>query len=108
MGLSLDSLWQGAKQAAEQGMEDMLKIGGNAALGYLEGQAIAILEADKRDKEKAMQNHIATTLQRPGSPNSFGAYLSNAAQSPILKQYGPYIVGFVVSVALVTLVMKKG
>lgn len=103
MGLDLDQLFGSAKEAISQGMNDVLKQGGNAAIGYLEGEAIAILAADKADKEKAFQEGVAQILTRPSSSNSFGAYVQNVAQSPIIKEYGGYIIAGAAVVAIVVL-----
>jgi len=89
MGLDLSAMWDDAKKAASQGMQDALNQGGNAGLGYLEGQAISIIQADQSKHEQAAQNAAKEMLDRP--PSKFGSYLTNLYQQPIIKQYGVYI-----------------
>lgn len=89
MGISIDDLFGKAKAAAEQGMNDLLKTGGNAALGFLEGQAIDILQADKNKHEQSSQAAVQEILNRPSSP--FGEYVSNLMKNPVLNNYGPWI-----------------
>jgi len=106
MGLDLDSLWGEAKKAAETGMNDLLKQGGNAGLGYLEQQAINTLQADKAQHEASYAQAVKDKLNQPSSPDSFGSYLSKITQSPVLQNYGIYIIGAVAVVVIVTLVAK--
>lgn len=89
MAIDIDSLFGQAKSAAEQGMNDLLKQGGNAALGYLEQKGIDILQQDKAQKEQDLQKFTQQNLNGPPAPGSFGAYLSGVLSSPVLKQYGP-------------------
>ena len=101
MGLDLNALFGQAKDAATTGMNDILKTGGNAGLGYLEGQAVAIISADQSQHEQAAQKAVTDVLNRPSSPGGFGSYMQGLIQNPALKQYGPYvIVGAVVLIGL--------
>lgn len=106
MGLDISAIFGNIQKDVSAGMNDVLKLGGNAALGYLEDQAIKILEADKADKEKIFKTDLATILKRPGSGDSLGAYLGNVAQSPIIKEYGPYILMGVCIVAVGTVMLR--
>jgi hypothetical protein len=106
MGLDFNSLFNQAKQAVNQGMNDLLKTGGNAAIGYLENQAVALIQADQKQHEAEFQTNVADILKRPGAADSFGSYLSNVSQSPVIKEYGGYILGAVVGIAIVTLLLK--
>lgn len=106
MGLSLDSIFGEAKRAAETGMNDALQWGATAGLGFLEQKAIDLLHADKTKREAAFQQSATQALQQPGTPGSLGDYMSNLLQKPVLKEYGPYVIGglavFAVGVYLVT------
>ncbi len=96
MGLDLDQLFGDAWKAAEQGMNDVLKTGGNAALGYLEDQAIAIIAADRDQHLKEAQDHTKEILSRPTAEGSFGEYLKSMIQSPTLQTFGaPMLMMFV-------------
>lgn len=107
MGINIDDIFGKAKAAAEQGMNDLLKTGGNAALGFLEGQAIAILHADKQQHEQAAQQSAQEILNRPSSP--FGDYVSNIMKNPVLNNYGGPIIFGIVGVLLIgALVYGKG
>lgn len=98
MGINIDDIFGKAKAAAEQGMNDLLKTGGNAAIGYLEGQAIQVLRADQRGHEEASAQAAQEILSRPSSP--FGDYVSNLMKNPVLNQYGPaIIIGLIVVLA---------
>lgn len=96
MGIDIGAIFDSAKQAVEQSANDAYKTITTSGLGYLEDQAIKVLQADKAQNEKAFQTHAATILQRPSALDSFGAYVSNLTQSPVLKEYGPYVIGAVV------------
>lgn len=91
MGLNLDQMWESAKQAITQTGNDLVDAGKPALIGYLEDQAVKILQADKQQHEANFQASVASILNRPTATDSLGAYISNAAQSPVIKQYGPYI-----------------
>lgn len=106
MGIDLGAMWGDAMNTAKQGMTDLLKQGGNAGLGYLEGQAIAVIQADQAQHEEAVKQSITNALNTPPNPNSFGSYLSGLTQQPIIKQYGLYILGAVGLIIVVTLVAK--
>ena len=106
MGIDIGAMFGDALKSAEQGMSDTLQQGGNAALGYLEQNAINLISADKKTHEEAYQTAVAKNLAQPANPNSFGSYLSNITQSPVIKQYGVYILGAVALIVGATLVMK--
>lgn len=96
MGLNLDQIFGNAKQAIEQTATDAWKTASHGALGYLENEAIKVLQADKAQNEKAFQTNVAEILKRPTAVDSMGNYISNLVQSPALKEYGPYVIGAVV------------
>lgn len=107
MGISIDDIFGKAKAAAEQGMNDLLKTGGNAALGFLEGQAVAVIKADQASHEQAASQSAQEILNRPSSP--FGDYVSNLMANPVINQYGGPIVFGLVGVLLVgAIVFGKG
>lgn len=106
MGFDINELFGKAQSAAEQGMNDLLKTGGNAALGYLEGQAINILKSDKAHHEEASQQAVTEIMNRPNSP--MGDYFSNLMRNPVLNNYGPYIVFGLAGVLLIGMYIRKG
>jgi uncharacterized membrane protein YebE (DUF533 family) len=105
MGLDLSAMWGDAKKAAEQGMQDALNIGGNAALGYLEGQAIGVIQQDQTKHVAEAQRATADILNRPSTP--FGDYAKNILSQPVVKQYGVYILGGIGIVVVATLLMRR-
>lgn len=105
MGLDINQLFGKAQDAAEKGMNDLLKTGGNAALGFLEGQAIDILNTDKNKHEQASQAAVQDILNRPSSP--FGDYVSNLMKNPTLNQYGPYIIFGVAGILILGAYLRK-
>jgi len=96
MGINLEQIFGNAKEAITQSADDAWKTVSHGALGYLENEAIKVLQADKAQNEKAFQTNVAEILKRPTATDSMGAYLSNMVQSPVLKEYGPYVIGAVV------------
>lgn len=96
MGLNLEQIFGNAKTAIEQSADDAWKTVTTGGLGYLEDQAIKILQADKAKNEKAFQTNISEILKRPTALDSMGNYVSNLVQSPALREYGPYVIGAVV------------
>lgn len=108
MGLDLDSLFGQAKAAASQGMDDLLKTGGNSALGYLENQAAAVLQHDANQNTANAQAATQAILSRPTNADSFGAYLTNMIQQPAVKQYGPYILGGIAVVLVAGYFIGRG
>lgn len=86
--MDIGDLFGKAEDAAKQGMNDILKQGGNAALGFLEQKAIDVLSQDQVQKQQSVQSYVQNNLSGPPSPGSFGAYLGNILQSPVLKTYG--------------------
>ena len=107
MGLDIGELFGNVWEDVKQGANDVLKTGGNAALGYLEGEAIKILEADKAQNEKNFQTNIKEILQRPSSADSLGAYVANVAQAPVIKEYGPYILIGITLIAMGAIFLNK-
>lgn len=85
------SWWTETRDAAEKGMTDLLQQGGNAGLGYLEKQTVAIISADQAQHEKNFQNAVAKSIATPSTGDSFSNYVSNLASSPAIKAYGPYM-----------------
>jgi len=107
MGIDLEALFGNAKDAVNAGMTDVLQQGGNAALGYLENQAIDMLSGDKATREKALQDQVAANLKKPSAPGSMGAYLSNVLSGPVIKQYGPYVLIGAAVIVVGTLYMRR-
>ncbi len=94
--MDLDKLFGDSWKAAEQGMNDLLKTGGNSALGYLEDQAIGVIKADRDQHIKEAQDHTKEILSRPTQEGSFGEYLKSMLQGPVMQTYGaPMILMFV-------------
>lgn len=107
--MDLDELWTNAKTAAEQGMNDLLKTGGNSALGYFEDQAIAIIKADRDKHITEAQDHAKEILSRPTVEGSFGEYLKSVFQSPLLQNYGTPMLFMIGAVAIGGyILLKKG
>jgi len=92
MGLNLSDLFSSAKSAVEQTANDAMKLGYHSGLGYLEDQAIRIISADKAQHDANFKKATTEILNRPTAVGSFGGYISDLAQSPVLKQYGPYVI----------------
>lgn len=106
MGIDISTLFGNAEDAATQGMNDLIQTGGNAALGYLEGQAVKIISSDASTHNAAAQTATASILQRPTNADSFGAYLSNLIEAPALKTYGPLVIGAVAFVVIGLILLK--
>lgn len=107
MGLDLNALFGKAEAAATQGMNDLLKQGGNAGLGYLEKSAIDVLSADKAQHDTAYQNAVTAQLQSPATPGSFAAYLQGLTQDPVLKQYGGTLIIAVIAIGAIGFLVGK-
>lgn len=108
MGLDIGQVFGNAVEAVKNEGSDLLKMGWNAGLGYLEGEAIKILEADKADKQNAFKEGVTNVINRPTSADSFGAYVSNLASQPVIKQYGPYVIGGILLFGVLSVFMGKG
>lgn len=100
MGLDIGQVFSSIKADVEKGMSDVVKMGSSALPAYLEDQAIKILQADKAQHEKDFSEKLGTLLKGPSSADSLGAYISNISQAPVLKEYGPYILGAIAVIAL--------
>jgi hypothetical protein len=108
MGIDLNNLFGQAKSAASQGMNDLLQTGGNSAIGYLEQQAVDVINQDQQQHVEAAQTAASQILSRPTVAGSFSAYLGNVMQNPTLKQYGtPIIIGIVVIAAAAVMLHRK-
>lgn len=100
MGIDIGAMFQDMKNTAAQGMNDLLKQGANAGLGYLEGQAVKVIQADQQQHEKDFQDATMAAIQRPTAAGSFGDYFSGLAKSPVLKSSGPYVLVAIAIVAV--------
>lgn len=107
MGFDIGQLFGNAAADAAKGAQDLLKQGATAGLGYLEGQAVAVISDDQKKNQAAFQTSVASALKKPGDPNGFGAYLSGLLEGPALKQYSPYILVAVAVIAVGTLAVAK-
>ena len=107
MGIDLAKIFGDAQESAGAGMTDALKAGANAGLGYLEQQAVAVIQADQKDKQQQVQKYVQDQLSQPPNPGSFGSYLSGMMQQPVIKQYGVYILGGIGLIVLLTLFLKE-
>lgn len=107
MGFDFGAVFESIKNDVEKGMSDVVKVGSSALPAYLEGKLIDVIEADKAQHEKDFQQKLGTLLSGPSSENSFGAWFANAAQAPVLKEYGPYILLGVAVIALGAIFIAK-
>lgn len=105
MAIDLSSIFGGAQGSQASGMQDALSAGANGVLGFLEGTAISALQADQKTTTTAAQNSVNNILNSPSSP--LGSYFSNLVQSPVLKNYGPYISGGVVVVGIIGYMLAR-
>lgn len=105
--MDIDALFGQAKTAVETGMNDLLKQGGNAALGWLEDKAISVIDQDKAQREAQLKQYVQQNISGPPSPGSFGAYIANLAQSPVLKEFGPSILIGIAIVAGGTILLTR-
>ena len=108
MGLDISAIFGSAKQAAETGMNDLLKLGGAAALGYIEDQAMKALAEDKARNEAIFKTKAEEILKRPTAANSLGGYVSDLVESPLAKTYAPYVLGVAAVVAIGMIFLSKG
>lgn len=107
MSFSISDLFGSSANTANSGMSDALKAGANAGLGYLEQQAINLLQSDKQQHEAAVQSSTQNMLNQPSNPNGFGAYLSGLVKNPALQTYGPYVIGGIAIVLVVGYFMGR-
>lgn len=103
MGIDISQLFGNAEQATSQGMNDVLNTAGQSALGYLEGQAISVIQADQSQHVATAQKATSEILNRPTVAGSFGAYVSGILQQPVMQQYGPYVIGVGAVIAILLL-----
>ena len=104
--MDIGKMFGDAVTSASQGMTDLLKQGGNAALGYLEGQAVSVIQADQAQHEGQFQNMTLAQLNSPGNPNGFGAYLQDLSTNPVLKSYGPLIIVAIGGIIIFGMLLK--
>lgn len=102
MGIDIAAMFNGGLEAVQQGMSDVTNQGGTAALGFLEQQAIQVLSDDKKQQDAKFQAGVQNILSRPSAPGSFGNYLTGLTTSPIIKQYGVYIMIGLVGVYVIS------
>lgn len=106
MGFDIGQLFGQAQQAISQGANDLVNTGGQALVGFAESQAVQLIEGDEKTHEAAAQQATAAIMQRPGgAPSAISSYMQNLLQSPVLKQYGPYMVAGVVAVGVIAVVV---
>ena len=106
MGLNIYELFGTSEETAKAGMKDALKAGASGALGWLEQQAINVLNKDKAQHEANVQAYTKDILDKPSNPNSFGSYLSNLMANPALQTYGPYLMAGVAVIAVIAISLK--
>ena len=106
-GIKIDEMWGNVTKSAEQAIGDLWRNASSSVPAYIEGQAISILEADKKKHEAEFQRNAAEILARPTSADSFSAYISNQLQSPVIKQYGAPILIAIVAIGITAIMMSR-
>jgi len=108
MGIDIGSIFNSAKESVEQTAKDAWNLGVTGGLAYLEDQAIKVIEADKNQNAAKLQSGVVSILNRPTSGDSLGGYITQQLQSPVLKQYGPYVILGVLLVGVTFVFMSRG
>lgn len=106
MGIDLSAMWQQAKDAASQGVDNLINTGGPAALAYVEQQGVQIIQADQAQHVEAYQKATSQALDKPSSPNSFSSYLASITQGPVIQKYGLWAVAGVGLIVAITLFVR--
>ena len=55
----------------------------------------------------AIDTNVKEILNRPSDPNGLGAYLANTLKSPVVQNYGGYILAGVAGLVILVVVMTK-
>jgi len=107
MGLDFSQVFGQAKSAVDSAFNGAtVQAGFNSALGYLEGQAVNIIQADQNDRTVQAQQNIKQVLDQPSTPGGFGSYLSELVQGPAMQKYGPYVIAGVAAIVVITLFVR--
>ena len=100
MGIDFNDLFGQAKNAIDQAFNDVKKTGVPALEASLEKWGADALNKMAQDSQKTVDANVKEILARPQDPNGLGAYLANTFKSPVMQQYGGFIVVGLFAVAV--------
>ena len=106
--VSFDEIWGKAKESLNSGLADLEKVGKPALVATLADQGIAILQAQKKASEGALDAGVKEIAQRPSDPNSFASKFVAKIQNPVVKQYGGPAIVAIAALVVVGFIIKRG
>lgn len=108
MGINWDDIWGQAEAAIDQGWKDFQSVGVPALQSAAEQWGIQVLTEQNKKTSAELKEATQAVLDRPSADGSFGSYLAEAFQAPVLDKYGPHILIGAVALIVIGVIVAKG
>lgn len=108
MGINWDDIWGQAERAVNQGFNDLQTIGVPALQNAAEQWGIAVLTEQNKETSAQLKEVTKEVLNRPSAEGSFGSFLAEGFQAPVLEKYGPHILIGAVALIVVGVIVSRG
>ena len=108
MGINWDDIWGQAETAVNQGFKDLQTVGVPALQNAAEQWAINVLKEQNKETSAQLKEVTKEVLDRPSSEGSFGSFLAESFQAPVLDKYGPHILIGAVALIVVGVIASRG
>lgn len=107
MGIDWDSLWGNVQAEASKAWDKVETVGVPAVQSSLEKWGIDVLTKQNKETEAKLNEGMQQLASEPTQPGTFGYYLKDALEAPLLKQHGGMIVAGVAGLIVVGMLLRK-
>lgn len=104
--MDFSELFGNVEDTAQQAWSDVINTGVPALQSSLEQWGIDVLTQQHAQTQQTVDTNVKELLSRPDS-TGFGSYISNTLKSPVMQQYGGWMVAGVVVVGIAALVIFR-
>jgi len=108
MGINWDDIWGQAEAAVQQGFNDLQTVGVPALQNAAEQWGISVLQEQNKETSATLKEVTKEVLNRPSAEGTFGSFLAEGFQAPVLDKYGPHILIGAVALVVVGIIVSRG
>lgn len=110
MGIDFGAIFGNISNQVDKAWTDVKNTGVPAVEASLEKWGADTLSGMAKNSQATVDTNVKEILARPSDPNGLGAYLANTIKSPVVQQYGGYILAAVavVGIGAVLIFSKRG
>lgn len=106
--INWDDIWGQAEKAVSDGWNDLQRVGVPALQNAAEQWGIQVLTEQNKKTSAELKQVTKEMLDQPSADGSFGSFLKEGFQAPVLDKYGPHILIGAAALIIVGVIAAKG